>query len=500
MFQLYAAQAAVREAWVQRYTNNGSVHAQAVAVDGNGNVVVTGFSDRSPYNPDYYTAKYAAADGAVLWTQRYNGPANSYDTVSGLALDGSGNVVVTGFSHNGTNSDSCYTAKYAAADGALLWEKRSNGGGEAVAVDASGNVIVTGPSYNSEYNYRAKYAAADGALVWEKQSNAGGQAVVMDASGNVIVTGSYAYNKGTNSDYYTAKYAATDGTLLWERRYQDPLNDSSRASAGAVDSGGNVVVTGYSFKQGNFPPWDIAYYTAKYAGVDGALLWEQHHNGLLDELGYSVGAVAVDGSGNVLVTGSCIGDRGSADYYTAKYASADGALLWETRYNSPANRADLARALAVDESGNVVVTGYSDNGTNSGYGTVKYAAADGELLWEKHYTDPAGASYFANGLALGPNGMVVVTGSPDGAFGPGTAWATVVYRENLPPVSVALDPAGIRLRFSGVPGQSYNVERALAVTGPWITIATPTASSFGLIEYHDTPPLPGQAFYRIVQP
>ena len=61
------AQAAVTEAWVHRY--NGT-------------------------NYGYYTAKYAAANGALLWENRHNG---GYEAMA-MAVDGSGNVVVTGFS------------------------------------------------------------------------------------------------------------------------------------------------------------------------------------------------------------------------------------------------------------------------------------------------------------------------------------------------------------------------------------------------------------------
>ena len=55
-----------------------------MAVDGSGNVVVTGSSYTSAFNADYYTAKYAAADGALLWQQRYNGPDNGYAAPSSL--------------------------------------------------------------------------------------------------------------------------------------------------------------------------------------------------------------------------------------------------------------------------------------------------------------------------------------------------------------------------------------------------------------------------------
>ena len=178
----------------------------ALAVDASGNVVVTGISYNGTNN-DFYTAKYAGTNGALLWEQRYNDPANGEDYPAALAVDSHGNVVVTGSSNNGTNTD-YYTAKYAAADGALLWEKRGVGGG-AVAVDASGNVVVSG-------RLTVKYRA-DGTEVW---TNNFGGFVAVDGGGNVVVTGG-TYN-GANTDFYTAKYAAGDGALLWERFYNGP--------------------------------------------------------------------------------------------------------------------------------------------------------------------------------------------------------------------------------------------------------------------------------------
>ena len=79
-----------------------------------------------------------------------------------MAVDSSGNVVVTGY------SEGAYTAKYAAADGALLWEKRYSGYARAVAVDSSGNVVLAGSSFGIDSHedfYTAKHAAADGALL-----------------------------------------------------------------------------------------------------------------------------------------------------------------------------------------------------------------------------------------------------------------------------------------------------------------------------------------------
>jgi len=59
---------------------------------------------------------------------------------------------------------------------------------------------------------------------------------------------------------------------------------------------------------------------------------------------------------------------------------------------------------------------------------------------------------------------------------------------------------GYFVNFKGVPGLTYRLQRAASVTGPWDTIATYTVPASGLIQHHETSPLPGAAFYRTVQP
>ena len=49
-----------------------------MAVDGNNNVIVTGYSSGSGSSYDYATIKYSSA-GVPLWTNRYNGPGNGSD-------------------------------------------------------------------------------------------------------------------------------------------------------------------------------------------------------------------------------------------------------------------------------------------------------------------------------------------------------------------------------------------------------------------------------------
>ena len=96
--QVVAPAGAVYEAWVARYNGPANAYdiARAIAVDNSGNVYVGGHSWGTGTRLDYTTIKSNAA-GNEEWVARYNGAGNGDDQVGGLAVDGSGNVYVTGF-------------------------------------------------------------------------------------------------------------------------------------------------------------------------------------------------------------------------------------------------------------------------------------------------------------------------------------------------------------------------------------------------------------------
>lgn len=94
-------------------TGNGDDQASVVTVDGSGNVIVTGYSYGSGY--DYATIKYSSA-GTPLWTNLFNRAGNNDDAANSLAVDGSGNVIVTGYSYSPANSFDFATIKYSGID------------------------------------------------------------------------------------------------------------------------------------------------------------------------------------------------------------------------------------------------------------------------------------------------------------------------------------------------------------------------------------------------
>jgi len=147
--------------WTNRYNGPGNGHdwTSAVALDRSGNVFVTGsvLSSTAWSSSDWATIKYSSA-GVPLWTNCYNGPATGEDWAQAVAVDGSNNVIVTGYTTNSASGFDYLTIKYSSA-GVPLWTNRYNGPGNwgdfawAMAVDRSDNVIVTGKSVGSGGNY-----------------------------------------------------------------------------------------------------------------------------------------------------------------------------------------------------------------------------------------------------------------------------------------------------------------------------------------------------------
>ena len=148
-------------------------------------------------------------------------------------------------------------------------------------------------------------------------------------------------------------------------------------------------------------------------------------------------AIAVDRLGNVYVTGHSDGSGTATDYATIKYDSS-GNQLWVSRYNGPVNSGDGAKAIALDSTGNVYVTGYSfGSGTYTDYATVKYDT-DGNEVWAARYNGPGNHHDQAQAIAVDSSGNVYVTGD---SMGSGTYfdYATIKYSQVEDPAEAIAD-------------------------------------------------------------
>lgn len=413
MSSSFALQAAVTEAWVALYGGGtlSAAYARAMTLAPDGSVIVTGAAGFSGQNFNFYTIKYGGSDGRGLWARQYNNPTNGGDFATAIAVTKSGDVVVTGFSNIGNPTllsinYAYYTARYAGADGSLLWEniydnpahqyeipgsvcldehddvfvagtegivKFSGITGAilwtnrslsswAVTTDGNNDAIVTGPSGTT------KYAGQDGSILWQHTSAYLGLVVKLDRSGNPIVAGA----RPPPATFYTVKLSAGDGMPVWEQGYTNA--NSAIPAALAVDRNDDVLVAGGSVVD----PYSD-YYTVKYSGATGAKVWERIQDGP-GHLTDTVHALAVDPNDNVVISGVVELAVGAKSYYTAKYAGTNGATLWEQVLDHPslAGSIPCTNCIAISSNGTVFVAGtsrYNAVGGNPGFLTVAYSEA-----------------------------------------------------------------------------------------------------------------------------
>lgn len=345
------------------------------------------------------------------WTSLYYWPYGTYGSdFKDITTDIYGNVIVTGYVHNANSSDDYITVKYN-TNGVTLWAVQYNGpgnGGDAaysVKTDVAGNVYVTGSSYGGVSNgsdYATIKYNSSGQIQWVSRYNGTGSStdepvkLTLDNSGNVYVTGQ-SYNSSGNSDYLTVKYNSS-GSQIYSSRYNGTGNGRDWPQDIKVDNSGNVYVTGASSDG-----FADNYATIKY-NSSGSQLWVKIYNGYANGQDFGKG-VAVDNSGNVYVTGWSAGyGVYNTDAVTIKYNST-GTQIWSYRYdNNNYSAFESGDNIAIDASGNIFV-----GGNDEGLLMLKFNSS-GSLLWSKiHITDQIYRDDFIE-MALDNYSNIYITG------------------------------------------------------------------------------------------
>lgn len=387
------------------YDDYDEVHA--IGVDDSGNVIVSGRSGLSEDDDEFVTIKYRP-DGSTAWLRRFN-PGSGLDGATALAVDRSGNVVVTGYLGGRTSQYGDWvTIRYSAA-GESLWATVHDEGDEdrasSVVVDSAGNSYVIGRAgWLNDLDYVVVKYGLNGSAVWifryNSGHNDGANAVALDKQGYTYVTG-YASSGGKDFDIMTWKLGL-GGDSLWANVYAGPAGSDMQGLAVAADGQGNAVVAGRSYDTLTFDD----YLTVKY-GPTGDTLWTRRYNGPGNRSD-QVAGLAVDGAGSIYVTGtSDVDDQGHYNYATVKYSS-DGVQRWVARYSGPRNY-DRACGLALDAEANVYVSGSSTSASNSwDVVTLKYDSAGNEQ-WLERFDMPSTFDE-AYVMALSRQGIVFAGG------------------------------------------------------------------------------------------
>jgi Ca2+-binding RTX toxin-like protein len=331
--------------------------------------------------PDTYVVKLDAS-GSFLWAVQLDGQIAAED----LAVDGSGNLVITGrfretadfdpgpgvfeLTPAGGFGDDAFVLKLDSSGG-FVWAHRfgsepdddleaGNDSGTAVTLDESGNIYVTGwftlevdfdpgPGVSALHGglYSDTFVVKllpDGGFGWAAQfgdvhgwtedawywdSEVLATSVTLDALGNIIITGTFGgpadFDPGasvldldsTGLDPFVVKLSPS-GSLVWVDQF---TGDGSDWGADvAVGESGELYVAGYFTDSTDFdpgpgvfqlsPPGQDPYgsddaFLVRLDGASGGLDWARQLSSSWDA---RAAGVAVDGFGNVLFAGHFTGE------------------------------------------------------------------------------------------------------------------------------------------------------------------------------------------------
>ncbi len=431
------------EQWAAIYNGSasGADFARSFKVDGTGNTYIVGASDESGTGMDCTLVKYNP-EGEQLWAAHFNGTDNLADWAYAVAVDPSGNAYITGETTSTASGKDFITIKYDPS-GNELWNKVYNGtaNGADIAVDIAlgpfGNVYVTGKSAGtgSSDDYLTIKYDSSGNEKWVERYNGtansidDARTITTDGFGFVYVSGG-SIGDSSDFDFLTIKYDSL-GNTAWQARYNGPGNGYDLVfyqGALATDSLQNVYIAGYSTGLDSLYEYTVVKYDSA-----GTQLWDARHAGDRQGKDDFANTLLVDGLLNVYTTGALYDSVSNYDLATLKY-DPEGTLLWAAVYDGADSDWDEGYALAVDGSGNVLVGGRSNKAGFSGadFVLLKYDN-NGNEQWNIKYAR-GGFSWLFN-IALQENGDMFVGGwtSEDS---PANADFTIV-KYNFQPVAVA---------------------------------------------------------------
>ena len=267
--------------------------------------------------------------------------------------------------------------------------------------------------------------------------------VAIDSSDNIYITGTsqganlFGKNvtSGTTDDIFVAKLNSS-GVVQWVYAAGGTGRDRGRKIA--LDSSGNIYVTGYYWSTVDFGGGNVTsngYWDAFLLKLNssGTFQWVKSYGSTLNDLGRDV---AIDSNDNIYMLGNYRGtvdfgggDENGAvngDIFLVKFNSS-GVFQWV--YTAGASAADDSRALALDSNDNPYITGSFTGTVDFGGGNITAANTDDLFIlklnssgaYQNIYTSNIFTTQKGKGLAVDSSGNIYATGTFSGTvdFGGG---------------------------------------------------------------------------------
>lgn len=386
--------------WTQTYNDisNNYDEGQGVAVDNAGNVYAVGSEYKSGEGNNIWLRKYAP-NGQILMTQSINSASNQYDTGFGVAVSSAGVICVTG-----------------QFDGGIAVLRIPQAVGTVPSLSASqgsytGSVNLSWPFKDglpAGSTYYVQYSAVANAFWlpanaqisvpvpaalptftgWSHEVS--GLTASRDGYGNLTsppyyfkvwissAPGIYTALANITTGYARTPFIADSDMTLPDGRLNFAANAYAAKAPLARDSSGNVYLAFGGYLGGG----DYGYALRKYNSA-GVPLWTRFYNSTAAvNAQYEVNDIKVDAAGNIYAAGSELRyDIAQGENAFVRKHSSSGDLIWAAVYNGADNSSDKAYGLAVDNSGNVYVSGFYTRAAEGANGLLLKYNSSGVQQW-----------------------------------------------------------------------------------------------------------------------
>ena len=349
--------------------------------------------------------------GSVLWSHNQSSGLGQEDRGFAVGVDADGQAYVGGDFHNGTNTD-FWVRQYTAEDG-LGWTYQGPAG---IGNDTARGAVVDGDTL---YVAGFRNVTGQGNNVWLRSfgldgspgldvsynapsnSNDVALAIALTPTGNLIVGGYETNNLAmTGRNGWIREYTPAGGEG-WTATYNGPSNSTDQVNAVAVDSMGNVAVTGYQTVGSQQDIW------VRYYDPAGAAVWTTTYEGVegLNDVGIGI---AFDAADNVLVVGYEGGTKIPWRVFMRKY-DATGVEVWTQFWEGETVEGAFAQGVAIDGADDIVVVGQQ---RTDGFGEmfVRKYDTNGTPRWTTGIDGAPGVDDTARAVTIGPANRIWISG------------------------------------------------------------------------------------------
>ena len=339
------------------------------------------------------------------WPQIYDGGPE--DSGAGVAIDSNGDIIVTGYSFNESGLKSNFlTIKYD-TDGNEIWAASFDSGSYDLAwdlaVDSHNNVIVFGFNVTTlddlqdlDLSFRIVKYNEDGLEQWnvsyhrENDNYPGG--ITVDSDDNIIMTCGIGDIYALDFLCWTMKMDE-NGREIWNQTFREDM--LSFGADVTVNSNDDIIVGGMSAS----PFMGQGFCAIKY-DKDGNKIWTHRYGGIQPN------GIAIDSNDNVILIGqNYLSNSNSSNWYTIK-CDKNGNQLWAIEYDSGYH--DIGQKAAVDSKGNIITVGGSffSGGNDYEHCAIIYDINGGEICMKR-----SGVSGFIYGVAIDNDNKIIITGA-----------------------------------------------------------------------------------------